>query len=68
MEEENPRYKHEEQKSESFYDFPPDHPDVTLNKPIEDFEEFQNLMRIISEYKESSSSLTGEEEDAMITE
>lgn len=68
MEEEFPRYEHKEVESESFYDFPPDHPDVTLNKPIEDFEEFQKLMSIISEYKESSSRLTSEAQDAMITE
>lgn len=68
MEEEFPRYEHEEVKSESFYDFPSDHPGVTLNKPIEDFDEFQKLMSIISEYKESSSPLTSGEGDAMITE
>ena len=66
--EESPRYEHQEPKLESFYDFPPDYPGVTLNKPIEDFEEFQKLMDIISEYKESSSDLTGDDGDAMITE
>jgi hypothetical protein len=68
MEEEFPRYEHQEPNLELLHDFPPDHPNVTLNKSIEDFDEFQKLMSIISEYKESSSPLTSGEGDAMITE
>lgn len=70
-EEEKPKYEHEdpEKNTKSFqYDFPLDHPNTTLNKPIEDFEEYEKLMSIISEYKESSSPLTGDEDGAMITE
>ena len=66
--EENLEYEHEEILTKSFYDFPLDHPDVTLNKSIEDFEEFEEFMDILSKHKESSSPLTGPEEDAMITE
>ena len=71
MEEEKVEYEHPnpEENLKSFsYDFPLDHPKVSLNKPIEDFEEFQKLMDIISEYKESSSPLTDGGGDAMITE
>ena len=66
--EEKLEYEHQEPNLELLHDFPPDHPNVTLNKSIEDFEEFQKLMSIISEYKESSSPLTDGEGDAMIME
>lgn len=66
--EEKPEYEHKEPNVELLYDFPLDHPNITLNKSIEDFEEFQKLMGIISEYKESSSPLTDSDGGAMITE
>jgi hypothetical protein len=68
MEEEFPRYEHELQESPPLYDFPLDHPDVTLNKSIEDPNEFEKFMVIFSKHKESSSPLTSGEGDAMITE
>ena len=59
--EEFPQYEHGEKNTKSFYDFPLDHPDVTLNKSIEDFGEFEEFMDILSNHKESSSPLTGKE-------
>jgi hypothetical protein len=41
---------------------------VTLNKSIEDSEEFEKFMTILSDHKESLSDLTEDGEDAMITE
>lgn len=70
MEEEKSKYEHPdpEKNTRSFYDFPLDHPNVTLNQSIEDFQEFEKLMSIIGDHKESSSDLTGVDGDAMITE
>jgi hypothetical protein len=56
MEEEKPKYEHKdpEKNSKSFqHDFPLNHPNVTLNKSIEDSEEFQEFMKIFSNHKES---------------
>lgn len=60
--------EHEEKSTKSFYDFPLDHPKITLNKSIEDFDEFEKFMSILSDHKESSSQLTDDGGDAMITE
>lgn len=68
MEEEFPRYEHELQESPPLYNFPLDHPEVTLNKSIEDPEEFEEFMNILSKHKESLSCLTDDGEGAMITE
>ena len=71
MEEEKLQYEHPnpEENLKSFnYDFPLDHPKVTLNKSIEDFEEFEKFMSVLSDHKESLSDLTGGGGDAMITE
>jgi hypothetical protein len=71
MKEENIQYEHldPEENSKCFnYDFPLDHPKVTLNKSIEDSEEFEKFMTILSDHKESLSDLTEDGEDAMITE
>lgn len=56
MEEEKSKYEHPdpEENSKSFqYDFPLDHPKVTLNQSIEDFEQFEKLMSIIEDHKQS---------------
>ena len=66
--EEKSEYEHQEPNLELLFNFPLDHPKITLNKSIEDFEEFKKLMSIIEEHKESSSPLTDEGGDAMITE
>jgi len=71
MEEEKLQYEHPdpEENSKSFkYAFPLDHPEVTLNKSIEDSEEFEKFMSVLSDHKESLSDLTGGGGDAMITE
>jgi hypothetical protein len=71
MEEEKLQYEHPspEKNSKSFnYDFPLDHPGVTLNRSIEDSEEFQKFMSVLSDHKESLSYLTVDGGDAMITE
>lgn len=66
--EEFPQYEHEEKNTKSFYDFPLDHPKITLNRSIENFEEFEKFMEVLSDHKESSSPLTDDGEGAMITE
>lgn len=71
MEEEQLQYEHPdpEKNSKSFkHDFPLDHPEIILNKSIENSEEFEKFMDILNNHKDSSSDLTGEGEGAMITE
>lgn len=56
MEEENIQYEHPnpEKEAKPFQcDFPLDHPNVTLNKSIEDPKEFEKFMEIFSKHKES---------------
>lgn len=66
--EEFSQYEHTEKQSSPLHDFPLDHPDVTLNKSIEDPNEFEEFMVIFSKHKDSSSPLTDDGGDAMITE
>lgn len=65
---ENNQYDHRSKTTEGFYDFPLDHPNIILNKSIENPDEFKKFMNVIFNHKNSLSDLTGEDGDAMITE